>query len=256
MLWSVLISVGLFVGLLGGLEVGLRIGRWIRLDKDSVGSGPADGVVFAVFGLIVAFTFSASASRFNERRRLIVEQANALGTAAVRLDALDRADRPPIRRPMLRWTELAQRIPASGDEASLNAVVTEAAQAQSEVWRLAAAAVERKREPALWAFVMSPINDWIDLTTTRLATNNLGAPPVVMPTVVVLSLVASVLAGFHMSQHERRSWLQLAFAGIVALLIYVIFDLNHPRSGLIRVDAMDQTIREVEQSRRQAQDQG
>src|SRR4051812_9689232 len=100
MLWSVLISVGLFVGLLGGLEVGRRIGRGVRRGKDSAGSGRGDGVVLGVFGLIVAFTFSASASRFNEGGGLIVEQANARGRGALRVGALDRADRPPIRRPM------------------------------------------------------------------------------------------------------------------------------------------------------------
>lgn len=249
---SVLVSIGLFAALLLGLEIGRRVGRAVRVEEAEVGSAAADGVIFAVFGLIVAFTFSTSASRFDERRKLIVEQANALGTASLRLDALDPADRVPIRRLMIRWTELAQRIPAVDDKAEMAAVVNDAAGLQSEVWRLAAAAVERKQQAALWAFVMSPINDWTNLSTSRLATNDLGTPPMVMPTVVVLSFVASVLAGFHMSRH-RRSWLHcVAFSGILALVIYVILDLNHPRSGLIRVDAMDVTIKQAEQSLQRA----
>ncbi len=100
---------------------------------------------------------------------------------------------------------------------------------------------------------MPPINDWIDLSSTRLSMNNLGTPPMVMPTVLVLSLIASVLAGFTMSRHPRRSLLHnVAFAGILALVIYVIHDLDNPRSGLIRVDQMDENIRQVEQSLRES----
>ena len=252
MYWSILVSLGLFAALLLGLEIGRRVGRAVGTDKEEVASGAADGVIFAVFGLIIAFTFSTSASRFDERRKLIVEQANALGTASLRLDALDPADRAPIRRLMIRWAQLAQRIPSVEDKAAMAAVVNDAAAVQSEVWRLAAAAVERKQQAALWAFVMSPINDWTNLSTSRLATIDRGTPPMVMPTVIALSFVASVLAGFHMSRH-RRSWLHcVAFSGILALVIYVILDLNHPRSGLIRVDAMDETIKQAEQSLQQA----
>jgi hypothetical protein len=254
MLGSLLISVGLFFALLVGLDAGRRIGRRMNVKKDDVGTGAAEGVIFAVFGLIVAFTFSASASRFNDRRKLIVEQANALGTATLRLDALDPADRTPIRQKMLQWVQIAQNLSASaGDEAARNNAINQAGQLQSDVWHLAAAAVEKKQQPALWPFVMSPINDWTDLSSTRQAEDNLGAPPAVMPTLIVMSLVTSLLAGFHMSRYTRQSPLHsLAFAGVVSFLMLVIFDMNHPRSGLIQLGSVDQSMAQTEQSIRTA----
>ncbi len=250
MLWSLLISIGLFFALLVGLQVGRRLGRRFNLHKDDVGTGATDGVVFAVFGLLVAFTFSATAARFNERKKLIVDQANALGTANLRLDALDPDDRTAIRQKMLQWVQLAQSLSTTeGDAATVNAVIVRASRLQSDVWHLGALAVAKKQQPALWSFVMSPINEWIDLSSTRQAMDNLGAPPLVIPTLVVLSLVAALLAGFHMSRYPRQSMLHCAaFAGIISFVILVIFDLNHPRSGLIQVRSIDQSMAQVEQS--------
>jgi hypothetical protein len=250
MLGSLLISIGLFVALLIGLDAGRRIGRRMNVTKEDIGIGAAEGVVFGVFGLIVAFTFSASASRFNERRKLIADQANALGTATLRLDALDPSDRRVIRQKMLEWVQQAQNMSATeGDAAGREAALARAGALQGDVWRLAAAAVEKKQQPTLWTFVMSPINDWTDLSSTRQAEANLGTPPMIMPTLIVLSLISSLFVGFQMSLYRRHSLLHhVAFAGMLSFLILVIFDLNHPRSGLIQVGAIDQNMTQVEQS--------
>lgn len=246
--WIAGISIGLFLALLGGLLVGRRLGAWVRGPADDGGaSAAADGVVFAVLGLLIAFTFTNSASRFDDRRRLIVEQANALGTVHLRLDVLEPDDRRAIRARLTEWLDLALTTREfSRDPDRFRAAIAEADRIQNEAWRLAVAAVERKQQPALHAFVLGPFNEWIDLTTTRVAMDQLGLPPMVLPTLAALSLVGSVLAGLGMKRRGGRDALHmLAFAGAVAFSIYVILDLNQPRSGLITVDAMDETMRQL-----------
>src|SRR5215510_412756 len=96
----VLLAGGLFFGMLIFLEVGRRIGlRKIARDPAGADTGLSviDGAVFTLLGLIVAFTFSGAASRFDVRRQLIVEEANAIGTAYLRVDLL-----PPDAQPALR----------------------------------------------------------------------------------------------------------------------------------------------------------
>ena len=70
------------------LEVGRRLGVR-RRPKESEGErgslGTVEGAVFALFGLMVAFTFSGAATRFNEKRMLIAEEVNAIETAYLRL---------------------------------------------------------------------------------------------------------------------------------------------------------------------------
>jgi hypothetical protein len=56
-----------------------------------------EGAVFGLMGLLLAFTFSGAASRFEVRRQLIVQETNAIGTAYLRLDLLPPGDQPKMR---------------------------------------------------------------------------------------------------------------------------------------------------------------
>src|SRR5262249_39291694 len=97
---ALLFSGGLFVGMLLLLEAGRRFGIR-RLARDAEGArtgvGAIEGMGFALLGLLVAFTFSGAASRFDSRRQLIVEEANAIGTAYLRLDLLPAGVQPSMR---------------------------------------------------------------------------------------------------------------------------------------------------------------
>jgi len=246
-------SIVLFLGLLAGLE----LGRWLRRRGAPRGavvesatadasSAAVDAVVFAVLGLLIAFIFSASASRFDERRKLINDQANALGTAWLRLDLLAEADREPIRQRMRQWVKDSLDVLARSAElepAALRAALDDLQRLQNESWQLAVAATERSPRPQAVMLVLPPINDWIDLTSTRLAMANRGPPPLSIPTLVVMAVVGAVLTGFNMGKSPSRSFLHmLAFAGVITFAVYVIVDLNEARSGLIRVDAADEAM--------------
>jgi len=82
---------GLYFGMILLLELGRRLGR-LRQRKDEeaarAGLGAVEGAVFALLGLLIAFTFSGAALRFDARRQLIVQEANAIGTAWLRLSLL------------------------------------------------------------------------------------------------------------------------------------------------------------------------
>ena len=90
-LFTLLVAFSLVAGMLLAIEVGRRIGRR-RIaslgDAPSPGVGPVEGAVFGLLGLLIAFTFSGAASRFDARRQLIVEETNNIGTAYLRLDLL------------------------------------------------------------------------------------------------------------------------------------------------------------------------
>src|SRR5512147_455234 len=103
-----LFAAGLFVGMILLLEFGRRLGRR-REGKDEEGAraglGAVEGAVFALLGLLIAFTFSGAASRFDARRELIVEEANAIGTAYLRLDILPAGAQPALREKFRQYVE-------------------------------------------------------------------------------------------------------------------------------------------------------
>src|SRR6476619_7702598 len=97
---SILIAVGLFGGMLLMQVVGRRLGeRERRIDPDGKHDGAmaAEAAVVGLLGLLVAFTFSGAGSRFDSRRNLIVDEANAIGTAWLRIDLLPPDRQQPVR---------------------------------------------------------------------------------------------------------------------------------------------------------------
>ena len=100
-----------------------------------------DGAVFALLGLLVAFTFSGAASRFDARRHLIVEETNAIGTAYLRLDLLPASAQPALRDLFRRYLdsrlEVYRKLP---DLDAAKAELARSTQLQGEIWSQAVAA--------------------------------------------------------------------------------------------------------------------
>src|SRR5262245_52835786 len=102
------LNIAFFLGMLGLLEVGRRIGaRRVASDPEGArtGIGPIDGAVFGLLGLLLAFTFSSAASRFDVRRQLIVQETNAIGTAWLRIDLMPAGAQPELRDLFRRYLD-------------------------------------------------------------------------------------------------------------------------------------------------------
>ena len=93
------IAVALFAALLAMVKAGRRFGMRAARDGDrgQSGLGGAEGAVYGLMGLLIAFSFSGAASRFEKRRELLVAEANAIGTAYLRVDLLRAEHQPAIR---------------------------------------------------------------------------------------------------------------------------------------------------------------
>jgi hypothetical protein len=249
-----LVAVGLFVVMMLSVEVGRRMGRHrYATDKDSFadGLGAAEGAIFALLGLLIAFTFSGAASRFEERRHLITQEANDIGTAWLRIDLLPPADQPAMRDLFRRYTDL--RIAAYErvrDEASTVAKSAAAQRLQGEIWQLAVAGVRKpEASPGAAQVLLPSLNAMFDIVTTRNTATRNHPPLAIYLLLGVLCAVGSMLFGYSIGPSRNPNWMhRLAFAGIMALAIYVILDLEFPRRGLIRIDGEDQVLVDLRQS--------
>jgi hypothetical protein len=97
--------------------------------------------------------------------------------------------------------------------------------------------------------LLPALNAMIDITTTRTMATQIHPPLVIFALLCVLALAGSLLAGYSMAGSQARSWTHMiGFAVIIAVTVYVIFDLEYPRLGLIRVDAADQVLVELRDS--------
>jgi hypothetical protein len=243
-----LYTFGLFLGMLLFLEIGRRIAvRRMKEDSGTAGEGVGvvDGAVFALLGLLIAFTFSGASSRFDTRRQLIVEETNAIGTAYLRVDLLPAALQPALRDSFRRYLDsrlaIYRKLP---DVAAAKEELAKSNILQGELWRQAVAASRAEGAPPAAPILLLPaLNAMIDITTTRTMATLMHPPRVVFVMLFVLALAASLLAGYGMTGSRMRSWFHMfGFALVMAFAVYVILDLEYPRLGLIRVDAFDQAL--------------
>jgi len=248
-----LIALGLFAGMLAFLEVGRRLAlRRLRRDR-SAGEGVSavDGAVFALLGLLIAFTFSGASTRFEARRHLIVEETNAIGTAYLRLDLLPAEAQPALRDALRAYLDarlaIYQKLP---DLAAAREELARSQRMQAEIWREAVAAVRAEGAPPAAAILLLPaLNAMFDIATTRTLTTRMHPPAIVFGMLAGLALFASLLAGYGMTGSRLYSWFHMvAFALVMAIAFFVILDLEYPRFGLIRVDEFDRALVELRES--------
>src|SRR6187399_1892492 len=103
------LSIVLFIGMLVSIEIGRRIGiARLAHDPDGLAKGisASDGAVFGLLGLMIAFTFSGAASRFEARRHLVTEEANAIGTAYLRVALLPEDAQPELQKLFRQYVDL------------------------------------------------------------------------------------------------------------------------------------------------------
>lgn len=244
--------VALFVGVLVCLEVGRRTGRKAFASDRAhpSGLGAVEAVTFGLLGLLLAFTFSGAAQRLDTRRGQIVDEANAIGTAWLRLDVLPADAQPKLREAVRKYTDSRIAIYRTFSERGVDAAREEYARSsalQQEIWTQAVAACRNDASVAL--VVLPALNEMFDISSTRLAATQMHPPGVVYVVLALISLVCAYLVGYEMGATEvasRAHMIVLAF--VLSFTFYVILDFEYPRLGFIRIDDFDTLIVQVRAS--------
>jgi hypothetical protein len=253
-LFVTLSAAALLIGMLLFAEIGRRIGvARFKRDPDGAGreGGAAEAAVFGLLGLLVAFTFSGAASRFHDRRLLIAQESNAIGTAYLRVDLLPADAQPEVRELFRKYVELRATVyRAAADDAETQSRLSDGASLQRTIWRTAVSASQRPGAATQAPLLLLPaLNEMFDITTTRAAATQVHPPGAVFLLLGALCLVGALLIGHGASRNAERRWFYpMMFAAIMAATVFVIVDIEYPRLGLIRVDAADQILLDLRQS--------
>jgi len=239
-----LYSAALLLGLLILVKLGFVLGKRYGVKGDA---NALSGAVFGLLGLLLAFSFSGAAGRFEHRRELITQEANAIGTAYLRIDLLPAAQQPALREAMRRYVQLRlNTYQVTPDSTAAAKAWADSVTSQQQIWTQATTAAQNSGSNAALSLVASALNDMFDITTTRLAATRDHPPAVIDLMLFLLALMSALLAGYGMADGERVPWLQvMVFAVALTVTVFVIRDLEYPRMGLIRVDAADQLLIET-----------
>ena len=243
-----LFAVLLFFGMLIMLETGRRFAVK-RRSKESEGERSSLGVVessvFALFGLLMAFTFSGAATRFGEKRNLIAKEVNAVETAYLRLHLVGQEDELALQELLRRYVdsrlETYRRLP---DMEAAEIQMAKSKNLQEEIWTHSVTATRLPNShPDAGKLLLPALNNMIDIATARTLALQVHPPRIIYALLFSLGLICSLLAGYRMATGQHRSWLHIfSLTVFTVIVVYVALDIEYPRAGLIRLEAADQLL--------------
>ena len=247
-----LISLGLFIGVLILLNAGRFIGLYRSDGIEDIGKGlgAMEAAVYGLLGLLIAFTFSGAASRYENRRQLIMEESNAIGTAYLRLDLLNSDSRDALKSKFRLFLDTRlEAYEVLPDIQASHKIIDQSNDVLSQIWSDSVSASKTSSFQQAPMLLLPAVNEMIDITTERTAASNIHPPVIIFWMLGCLCLSSALLIGYEMSQRKNHSWLHmLIFTTLLTFIFYVILDLEYPRFGLIRIDAADELLRALRSS--------
>lgn len=226
--------------LLAATEVGYRMGQRVRRDLPSETRpviGTVQGSVLGLLALLLGFSFAMSGSRFEVRKQVVLDEANALGTAYLRSQLLPQPQRAEAADKVRKYVSIrikGYHTGATHDE--LRATDRELVQLQGQIWTLASEAVERDPKAVGPGMFAASMNDVIDLHEKRVTALENHVPTLIVVVLLVAASSAMGLTGYGCGLGGARNFVPTTMIVVlVSVVLWLILDLDRPGRGLIRV---------------------
>jgi hypothetical protein len=234
-LWGVYLVTALLSLL--AIELGYHLGRiWQRRSKAEK-EGPVGslaGATLALLAFLLAFIIGMAMNRFDARRLLIVEEANAIGTTYLRAGFLDEPVRGESRALLREYVDVRLQTlnPARLAEARVRSE-----QIHTELWSRAEIVARENSESPITALYIETLNELIDLHAKRyVAITSSRIPGSIWLGVYFVVILTMILVGLQSSYGERLNWLAVLLLLLVfSAVLTLIVDLDRPWQGLLRV---------------------
>jgi hypothetical protein len=233
-LWLILpLTIG--ISLLS-VEFGYRVVLYRRKEAQEEKEAPISGMVgatLALLALMLAFTFSLAGSRFEDRRQVLLSEANAIGTAYLRASMLPEPMRTESRNLLREYTDSRLEAVQAG---KLTQAIAKSEDLHNRLWAQAVAVTEKDRSPITAIYIQS-LNDVIDLHATRMmAALRSRVPAPIWVVLFLLSFLSMAMIGYHEAlSNSRRSLVVIALILGFSTVLFLIVDLDRPRQGTLQV---------------------
>ena len=232
--WALL--VGTLVITFLAVEVGYRLARYRRRRSEEEKEAPVGGMVGATLGLLafmLAFTFSLAASRFDARREIVLDEANAIGTTYLRAAMLPAPVAAETRNLLREYVDVRLAGTQGGD---VQQAIVKSEELHNRLWAQAMAAAEKDRTPITSIFIQS-LNEVIDLHAKRIMVGlRSRVPGAIWVALYLLAVLAMMALGYHEGlTSTKRSLAMVALVLAFSAVLILIVDLDRPGQGLVQV---------------------
>ena len=213
--------------------IGRAVGYWTHAQKqEKEDLSVLTNASLTLAALVIAFSFSMAAGRYDQRKNYEEEEANAIGTEYFRAGLLPATETAQLRRMLTDYLSQRLLFYTTRDDVRLSQIGVETTALQASMWSVVqAAAAERPTPPT--ALVVSGMNDVINREGYTQAAWLYRIPFGAWYMMAALAVCCSFLVGFGANRHDI-----LLFTGlplIIAVTFLLISDIDSPRHGIIRV---------------------
>ena len=211
-----------------------------HLGKRNEGGGGAnistlESAMLGLLALIIGFTFAMALSRFEARREAVLNEANAIGTTALRARLLPDPHRAETIKLLREYIQLRLDVIQSGQSlAELTATVHRSSEIQEALWLQVRSLIVKDSGMVPTGLFIQALNEMIDDQAKRLAALRNRVPKVVVLGLFGLAAVVGGFAGYASGRDRKRTRLPIYIMGfLVTTVILLILDLDRPSSGFI-----------------------
>ncbi len=236
-----LIIAMLLVLLLIAAEIGFRRGRAIRNKiEESARSHywTLQGGAMGLLALLLAFTFSMSVTRYETRKQLLIDEADAIGTVSLRSRMLPEPSRSEIKALLDKYVacRLDNYLMAQDEQQAATANLG-CTRILNQLWSLAVEVVAKNPVPVPAGMFVSSLNDLMGVAAKRDAARANHVPQPVLVFLLLVTILTVGLAGYGCGLGNRRHFAATTtLCVLLSMVILVTIDLDRPRRGLIRID--------------------
>ena len=222
-------------------EIGYRIGKRKKESTDEATKSwitTIEQVMLGLLSLLLAFSFGMAEHRFDARRELVVDEANAIGTTYLRAQWLAEPQRTEISNLLRRYVDV--RLPQAPQtrkmEETLRQMVDQSDRLQIQLWSHAVEIAKKEAASPIAALFIATLNDTIDLHAKRLAAFRNRVPEIILALLYIFAGFSLLITGYVSGFGSRRSFLAMfTITGLLASLLSLIVDLDRPQRGFIKV---------------------
>ena len=220
------------------------LGVWIRVrlrvpeEEDRGNLGMVVSATLTLLGLIIGFTFSMAAGRYDQRKLYEEAEANAIGTEYVRADLLPQAEATAVKQLLLQYLEVRVEFYRSDYGVTLTTADQQTAALQTHLWDSIKPQAAAQPTPII-ALVVSGMNDVLNSQGyTQFAWWN-RIPTSAWGLMIVIALFANLLIGYATKRSRSGNLLLLVLPLIISVSFFLVSDIDSPRGGIIRVEPVD-----------------
>ena len=239
---TIAIAVTLFIAIVLCNEIGFRAGYFIQSRTDSevkALTGSIQASILGLLALLLGFTFSMSVQRYDNRSIALIDEANAIGTAVLRVQLLPEEYKEDANKLFREYVNLRVSIGKLNltKLKERNIYNKKIAVLQGKLWALAVSATNADPRPVTTGAFVKSLNDVIDSQGRRNALQQMHVPEMVFILLFVVFISSGGIMGYSAGLSGKRIVAPIILVSLLfTLIVFIIIDLDRPKRGLIEVN--------------------